>query len=70
MENTTSVQVGSGKGGKHTPIKVISINPPPKEEAQAKIKELSEYLSVAWAGRSPYSELLAPATRVSPDTSE
>ena len=48
MEDTTSVQSGSGKGGKRSPIRVISINPPSKEEAQAKIKELSEYLSVAW----------------------
>ena len=30
------------------PIEVLSVNPPSKEEAQAKIKELSEYLSVAW----------------------
>jgi len=47
MENNASVQEGRGKGGKRSPIKVISINPPSKEEAQAKIKELSEYLSVA-----------------------
>ncbi|MCL2577264.1 MAG: hypothetical protein FWE27_04350 [Defluviitaleaceae bacterium] len=41
--------------GKHIKIEVVSVNPPTHEEAQAKIKELSEYLSVAW---------------VSPDNSE
>jgi hypothetical protein len=29
-------------------VTVVSVNPPSKEDAQAKIKELSEYLSVAW----------------------
>jgi len=29
-------------------IEVLSVNQPTQEEAQAKIKELSEYLSVAW----------------------
>jgi hypothetical protein len=35
--------------GKHIKIEVLSINKPTQEEAQVKIKELSEYLSLAWS---------------------
>ena len=57
-EQFTNNQKLTAKERKHSkkhPIEIISINRPSKEDSHAKIKELSEYLSVAW---------------VSPDNSE
>ena len=51
MEIITSkskAKAASQKESKKLHIEVVAINKPPKEEAQAKIKELSEFLSMAW----------------------
>ena len=39
----------------HSKIEVIVINRPSKEDSEKKIKELSEYLSLAWVTQKDYS---------------
>jgi len=36
------------KTNSHKPIKLVILNPPTKEQAEKRIKKLSEYLSKIW----------------------
>jgi len=54
MEKVANIHDRSTAKGKHTKVEVVSINSPSKEDAQAKIRELSEYLSVAWVSPDSY----------------
>ena len=47
-EHKTKGSKCTGKTSSKKQIQVLSVNQPTQEESQAKIKELSEYLSVAW----------------------
>ena len=42
-------KIVKGKISKNKKIEIISINQPSKEDSKIKIKELSDFLSMAWA---------------------